>query len=227
MPASSAVRGTLLSIAATCKGFSDSSFFCFRMYFWQSSSVGKRQSLAILRCGEETGMPHTSTHGQDPAPAPPRWPCCAPGLLQFIGAGHDSSEKLSSHLPPDHPKGLSMVFSPSGKPLKSGWYLPVPLPCPPFPRLPESRTQGLLLLESAADMNWGLGVQEGLRRPGGYVHREGRGSNPVRVPVCGPLSLAPGHTLCECQRGTGRGTLPRDSRFLSAFSPAPALWLST
>lgn len=61
MPAISAVRGTLLSTAATCNGFSASSCCCFRMYFWQSSSVWKRQGVA-----GSSGVPHALPPGSQP-----------------------------------------------------------------------------------------------------------------------------------------------------------------
>lgn len=56
MPPRSGVRGSLLSTAGTCKGFSDSSCCCFRIYFWQSSSAEKRQGVADSPC-----LSHAST----------------------------------------------------------------------------------------------------------------------------------------------------------------------
>ena len=82
MPAGSLVRGMLLSTESTCKGFSDASCCCFRIYFWQSSSVGKRQGVA-----SSPQVPHASTHGQDPAPVPPP----RASLAQNCGAIHSST----------------------------------------------------------------------------------------------------------------------------------------
>lgn len=139
MPAMSFIRGMLLSIESTCKGFSDASCCCFRIYFWQSSSVGKRQGVA-----SSPGVPHAFTHSQDPAPAPLSWLCCAPGLLQPTGAIHSSTALLGwPELPPGsgHPKRISVCSgyerSHRGQACASAPFLTVPQPNLPF-KAPEN-----------------------------------------------------------------------------------------
>lgn len=76
MPPSSFVCGTLLSTLATCKGFSDSCFCWLRMYFWQSSSVEKRQGVEVPQVSQSAAV-HTQNPvfvpwvylGSEPSPA--------------------------------------------------------------------------------------------------------------------------------------------------------------
>lgn len=88
------IQGMLLSTESTCKGFSAASCCCFRIYFRQSSSVRKRQSVAsspeVLRASstvQTQPLSHLPGHvGSGASPA--HW--CHPEF--------NSSEKVSSHL---------------------------------------------------------------------------------------------------------------------------------
>lgn len=101
MPPRSGVRGSLLSTAGTCKGFSDSSCCCFRIYFWQSSSVEKRQGVAV-----SSRLSHAYPQlGSSPFPTPLTMMCSRPFLANWCHPQFNSSEKLSSHLALTIPKG--------------------------------------------------------------------------------------------------------------------------
>lgn len=132
-------------------------------YTFGSPPLLERNSVAV-----SLGMPHISTQSQDPAPVPLPWWSCAPGLLQPICVNHGLTA-LKSRAPTcsDHPKGMSIVFWLSGKPSRSVLYLSVSLLCPPLPRAPENRIQGLLLLESGRTCKKGSGDAVVIGRQGG------------------------------------------------------------